>query len=105
MQNTRLNTLIGSTVERFVGWLRNPWRRLSVVIISLLFGNFLGTAVATTAGQRADLDLFVAAILVGLIEVINRVVYGGRPATAPLLDRQNSVVPLLIELSNALKIG
>lgn len=105
MQNTRLNTLIGSTVERLVGWLRNPWRRLSVIIISLLFGNFLGTAVATTAGQRAELDIFVAAILVAIIEVINRVVYGSRPATAPSLDRPNSIAPLFIELSNALKIG
>ncbi|MBD2018763.1 DUF565 domain-containing protein [Leptolyngbya sp. FACHB-36] len=96
MQNTRLNTLIDRSLDRLVGWLQNPWRRLSVLIISLLFGNFLGTAVATTAGQRADLDVLVAALLVLISELVSRVVYR---------DRRTPTRSLLMELLNALKVG
>lgn len=105
MQNTRLNSTIAITAGKLGGWLRNPWRRLSVVIIGLLFGNFLGTAVATTAGQRAELDIFVAAILVALIELINRVVYRARPAAPQARLPGSTIAPLFIEILNALKIG
>ena len=52
MQNTRLNTLVDRTVRQFTQWAQNPWRRLSLIIISLLFGNFLASAIATTTGQQ-----------------------------------------------------
>lgn len=96
MQNTRLSTLFDTTADSLGGWLRNPWRRLSVLIISLLFGNFLGTVVATVSGQKAELDILVAAILVALTELINRFVYGSRPETRRSLP---------IQLLNGLKLG
>ncbi|MGQ9871637.1 DUF565 domain-containing protein [Leptodesmis sp.] len=96
MQNTRLSTLFDTITDRLGGWLRNPWRRLSVLIISLLFGNFLGTAVSTVSGQQADLDILVAAILVALTELINRFAYGGRPETRRSLP---------VQLLNGLKLG
>jgi len=96
MQNTRLTTLFDATAANLGGWLRNPWRRLSVMIISLLLGNFLGTAVSTISGQRADLDIVVAAILVALTELVSRIAYGVNA------ERQRS---LLIQMLNTLKIG
>lgn len=96
MQNTRLNTLFDTTVRGLGGWLQNPWRRLSVLIISLLFGNFLGTAISTISGQQADLDILVAAILVGATELVNRIAYSTTIAT-----RRS----LLVQIANALKVG
>ena len=95
MQNTRLNRLLAGTTDRLLGWLRNPWRRLSVLIISLLLGNFLGTAVSTTTGQQAQWDITVAAILVLGVELINRITY----------RRSLTTRSILIEVPNALKIG
>ena len=62
MQNTRLNNLFDAIARRLGQWFLNPWRRLSLLIISFLFGFFLGTAISTTAGQKAELDIVVAAI-------------------------------------------
>ncbi len=95
MQNTRLNNLFDATNGQLGRWLFNPWRRLSVLTISLLFGFFLGTAVATTAGQSANWDIITAAILVALCEIVGRIYYrqggGGRS--------------FWVEALNALKIG
>lgn len=96
MQNTRLNDLVDTVGNNLGGWLRNPWRRLSVLIISVLFGNFLGTAVATIAGQRAELDVVVAGILVLIAEFVSFVTYRNNPT------RRQS---LLLQFINALKIG
>ncbi|EGK88913.1 DUF565 domain-containing protein [Microcoleus vaginatus PCC 9802] len=96
MQNTRINRLIDVLGDRFRGWLSNPWRRISLLIISLLFGTFLGTAISTIAGQSADWDIIAAGLLVLLTELVNWLVYGGpRPATGSLW----------VEMLNALKIG
>lgn len=96
MQNTRLTTLFDTTAANLGGWLRNPWRRLSVIIIALLLGNFLGTAVSTISGQKADLDVIVAAILVAMTELVSRIAYGSKAET-----RRS----LLIQILNALKLG
>jgi len=96
MQNTRLNGIVDTIGGQLGRWLFNPWRRLSLLVISLLFGFFLGTAVSTTAGQSADLDITAAAILVALIEVIDRIYYRS--------SRQRKR-PFWVEGLNALKIG
>jgi hypothetical protein len=96
MQDTRLNRLVDTTIVGINQWLRNPWRLLSVQIISLLFGNFLGTALSTIAGQSAQYDIYVAAILMAVTEVVNRLVY----------DRTLRVTrSWLISVLNAVKIG
>jgi hypothetical protein len=85
MQNTRINRLIDVLGER-----------ISLLLISLLFGTFLGTAISTIAGQSADWDIIAAGLLVLLTEFVNWLVYGGpRPA----------VGSLWVEMLNALKIG
>ncbi|NER36269.1 MAG: DUF565 domain-containing protein [Oscillatoria sp. SIO1A7] len=77
MQNTRLNTIFDSIFARLNQWLLNPWRRTSVQIISLLFGFFLGEFIASVAGQRADLDVTVAAVLVVFTEGYSWFFYRG----------------------------
>ncbi|HEY9907767.1 MAG TPA: DUF565 domain-containing protein [Thermosynechococcaceae cyanobacterium] len=99
MQNTRLNRLLTTTTDRLTGWVSNPWRRTSVLIISLLLGNFLASAVSTITGQAASLDVYVAAILTAICEVISRVAY--RPQASSTKERRS----LLLQAINTLKIG
>jgi hypothetical protein len=96
MQNTRLNNLFNTIAARLRLWFFNPWRRFSVLIISFLFGFFLGNAVSTTAGQRAELDIYIAAVLVMLTEVGSRIFYGRN-----IRERQ----ALWVESINILKVG
>ena len=99
MQRTRLSTLVESASNQFGRWIFNPWRRPSLVIIGLLFGNFFGIAISSIAGQAAELDVVISALLLGLVELINWRVYRRRAENAP---RRSS---LLLEVINALKIG
>lgn len=96
MQNTRLNNLFDTLARQAGAWLQNPWRRLSVLIISLLLGNFLGTAISTVSGQQADLDILVSGILVFTTEFINRLAYSGS------VDVRRS---LPVQMLNTLKLG
>ncbi|MBW4464358.1 MAG: DUF565 domain-containing protein [Pegethrix bostrychoides GSE-TBD4-15B] len=100
MQNTRLNSLISQLSGRFVGFLQNPWRRLSLLIIGLLSGNFLATIVATVAGQRSTLDVEIALLLLLLVELTSWIVYRGDPRGSTSPQR-----PLLLETLNNVKIG
>lgn len=112
MQNTRLNNLVDAIAGRFGRWLRNPWRRISLVVISLLFGVFLGTVIPTTAGQTAQWDVVAALVLILFTEAVSWFVYGSnRRIQAATVEREASraagvpVRPLLVEMLNALKIG
>jgi len=100
MQNTRLNRLVGDTTQQFARWLRNPWRRISLIIMGLLFGNFLATAFATSAGQQAELDILAAATLVGATEVVSWFFYR---RSRPMLSSEPR--SLIAEVLNAIKIG
>lgn len=93
MQDTRLTRILETTAEQLGRWLRNPWRRLSVQLISLLGGFFVASALAAIAGQAALWDTTVAAILVILVELLNWI-------TAKTQARL-----LLIELLNYSKVG
>ncbi|MBE9056635.1 DUF565 domain-containing protein [Sphaerospermopsis sp. LEGE 08334] len=96
MQNTRLNNLFITIARSVEQWFVNPWRRLSLLLISWLFGFFLGSAVSTTAGQRAELDMVAAAFLVLLTEITSRIFY-----SRSFLARQ----ALWVETLNLLKVG
>lgn len=101
MQNTRLSTLFDRLIGRFTQLLRNPWRRISVLLISLLGGNFFATIISTVAGQRATLDVVISILLVVYTEVVSWRVYRE--------DRQRvgseTRLPLLLEILNGLKLG
>lgn len=96
MQNTRLNNLFDAIARRLGQWFLNPWRRFSLLIISFLFGTFLGTAISTTAGQKAELDIAIAAFLVFLTEITSRIFY-----SRSFLARRS----LWVESLNILKVG
>lgn len=96
MQNTRLNSLVAVVTRQLAVWFFNPWRRLSLLVISLLLGFFLGTAISTTAGQSADWDITAAGILVAWVEVIDRIYY---------FRNRQARRPLWVESLNVLKIG
>ncbi len=91
MQRTRLNTIVNQATLQFRQWVFNPWRRLSVIVISLLFGNFFATAISATAGQAAKLDVTISAILVIFVETVSWVYY--RFAPKQRRDRALDTVP------------
>lgn len=97
MQNTRLNNLVDGAIGQLERWFLNPWRRLSLLVISVLFGIFLGSAIPTTAGQAAAWDIIAAAILIVFTEVVNKLAYG--------VGRDRAAKSLFIDTLNALKIG
>lgn len=96
MQNTRLNSLVNTVGGQLGRWFLNPWRRLSLLALSLLFGIFLGTAISTIAGQAATWDIIGAGVLVALTEVVDRIYY------SRIWQARRS---LWVEALNALKIG
>ena len=96
MQNTRLNRLVDVLSTQLWGWLRNPWRRISLLIISLLFGIFLGSSIPAIAGQAAEWDIVVAGLLAALTEFVNWIVY----QVSRRVERS-----LWVDILNYLKIG
>jgi len=107
MQRTRLNLLVNRTGQQLSQWLINPWRRTSLVIISLLFGYFFGVAIAAVAGQAAEQDVLVSGVLVLGSEVISRIVYGRRNRADGPAGTVSSPgpSPLVLICLNSLKIG
>ncbi|MGD1852926.1 MAG: DUF565 domain-containing protein [Leptolyngbyaceae cyanobacterium] len=96
MQRTRLSTLVDLFGQRFSQWIFNPWRRISLAIISLLFGNFFATAISATAGQTAEIDILIAAILVAAVEMISWLYHRSRTSG------QRTTLP---EMLNSFKLG
>jgi Protein of unknown function (DUF565) len=97
MQRTRLSTLANVTSTRFNSFFSNPWRRISLQIICILLGTFVGQAVVTTSGQTAQWDVTAAGLLVLFTEAISRIVYRQSSRAKPAL--------ILRESFNLLKIG
>ncbi|EKV03721.1 Protein of unknown function (DUF565) [Leptolyngbya sp. PCC 7375] len=96
MQRTRLSTLVDQAGQRFSQWVFNPWRRISLAVISLLFGNFFATAISATAGQTAEIDILISAILVAMVEFISWLYHRSRS------NGQRTILP---ELLNSFKLG
>ncbi len=72
LQPTRLQTSVGEAGQRLERWARNPWRRLSLLLIVLLSGFFIGGAIGTITGALAFLDPLAALICVAAIELAVR---------------------------------
>ena len=102
MQRTRFNTLIRASSDRLTELLSNPWRRNSLLLISLLFGVFMGSAVVTTAGQAARQDVPASAILLLFTELVSILVYS---PFGQSLNKQNTRFSLWLSLLNIFKIG
>ena len=96
LQRTRLQQSLGGAWPRLEQWARNPWRRLSLLLIVLLSTFFLGNAVSTIIGARAFLDPPAALICVVAMEVAIR-------ARKPLLRRRGDRLGL--QLLDMTRIG
>jgi uncharacterized membrane protein YoaK (UPF0700 family) len=95
MQNTRLNTLLDAIGQRLSRPFRNSWRRLSLLVISLLLGFFLASVISTISGQATYWDVSIAAILVVLAEFVSRITYSS----------QQRSKELGVAIANTIKIG
>ena len=102
MQRTRLNTLVEITGDRLDLLFSNPWRRISLNLISILTGFFMGSALVTTAGQDAVWDIPAAAVVFTFTELISRFVYGRRNRRQDSLPKRRS---LYIDVLNLFKVG
>jgi hypothetical protein len=102
MQDTRLTRLLNGTLGQFDQWLLNPWRRISLVVMSLLLGNFLAGAVSTTAGATSEWDVLAAMVIVAVTEAISWFVYWRRRSQLVNGRPRPSIVS---EMLNAMKIG
>jgi uncharacterized membrane protein YraQ (UPF0718 family) len=91
MQNTRLNNLIEVILTRLNQWLKNPWRRFSLIIIGFLLGFFIGPVMMTSAGQKAELDIIGAGLMVLFVELCSRLIYRFKEKNIFLLSVLNSV--------------
>lgn len=103
MQNTRLSSIVNVSVVRLSQWSRNPWRRTSLILISLLFGFFLASVISTVSGAKSDQDIVVAAIMLFIVELTSRYVYSAKRVN--LAD--GSLAPRLLttEILNSIKLG
>ncbi|TVU52987.1 MAG: DUF565 domain-containing protein [Arthrospira sp. PLM2.Bin9] len=97
MQNTRLNRFTDAIAQQTLQWFRNPWRRISVLLISLFFGFFLGVAIATIVGQVGSWDVSVAFITLLVTEWISWLSYRKVP--------RSEINSLGLDLLNSMKIG
>lgn len=103
MQRTRLNTLVEITGDRLELLFNNPWRRISLSLISILLGFFMGSALVTTAGQAAIWDMPVAALVFAFTELISRFVYSRRQRQGDNLKSLRR--SLVIDILNLFKVG
>jgi hypothetical protein len=102
MQRTRLNTLVAVTGTRIEQFFSNPWRRISLILLSLLFGVFVGSAVSTTSGQNAQWDVVAAALLLLFTEIVSRLVYGNSRFVSSANETRRS---LFFAVLNFFKMG
>jgi hypothetical protein len=96
LQRTRLQQSLSGAWPRLEQWARNPWRRLSLLLIVLLGTFLIGNGVGTLTGARAFLDPPAALICVLLIELAIR-------ARKPL--RQRAGDRLGLQLLDMTRIG
>ena len=103
MQRTRLNSLVDTIGDRLDRLFNNPWRRISLSLISILLGFFMGSAISTTAGQRSVWDVPAALILLAFVEFVSSLVYGrlSRREQGSLPGRRS----LYVDALNLFKIG
>jgi hypothetical protein len=104
MQRTRLTTLLDLASEQVLRLFNNPWRRISLILISVLLGIFTGSAISTTAGQAALWDITLAALMLLFTEITSIIVYqrtSRRNTTVNNLTRSS----FFWEVLNSFKIG
>ena len=72
LQSTRLQTNVGSALQRLDRWARNPWRRLSLLALAGLIGFLIGSAITSVAGVLGQMDPVAALVVVLATELTVR---------------------------------
>lgn len=102
MQNTRLTNLFIILSTRINELFSNPWRRIALIIISLLLGFFAASAVTSTAGQDATWDVVAAASVIVFTELVSFFAYSNSTPRTLLLGVKRSLAKDVI---NTFRIG
>lgn len=121
MQNTRLSVLFDVLLRQFAQWIRNPWRRIAMLIVGVLFGNFAATVISTVTGQTAEWDVLVSLLLLLACELVSWLVYRRRVPSSVASDLRSSspiqlspvssppapapAGPIVLQIANAVKLG
>ena len=72
VQSTRLEMSVSRLPERLERWAINPWRRLSLLLIALLFAFLLGSSIAAISGVLSLMDPIAALLTVSILEIMAR---------------------------------
>lgn len=68
VQQTRFQRRIADAGQGLQRWARNPWRRLSLLLIVLLASFSVGSGLGAITGAMAEVDQVAALICVLLLE-------------------------------------
>ena len=96
LQSTRLRVNVGQANGRLERWALNPWRRLSLLLITSLIGFLIGSVITSVAGVLGQMDPVVALVVVIGVEFTVRL-----KRTQP----QFGTIPLLYQLLDTARIG
>ncbi len=72
LQSTNLHRSVGKGLSSLEIWAINPWRRYSLLLIVLLTGFFIGSAIGTINGVLALMDPVGAFLTVLILEFMVR---------------------------------
>lgn len=68
-QNTRFQTRIAEAGARLSEWTLNPWRKLSLLVLTFLLSFLIGVGLGSITGAFDLLDLVAAVLSVLVLEV------------------------------------
>jgi hypothetical protein len=68
-QQTRVQTRIAEAGLRFGEWARNPWRKLSLLLLTFFLSFVIGIGLGSISGALDLLDVVAAMICVVVLEV------------------------------------
>ena len=69
-QKTKFQINIVENLKTLSGWAINPWRRYSLALIVILFGNFVGSQLGMVSAVKELMDPIAAFLSVMFIEVL-----------------------------------
>ncbi len=75
MQQTLLNILTTNLTNNLNNFFSNPWRKLSLILITLLMGFFAGSTVSASMGQTSLWDPSIALAYLIFTEVLSIIIY------------------------------
>ena len=69
-QKTNFQINVLSNLNKLSSWAENPWRRYSLALIVLLFGNFVGSQLGMVSAVKNLMDPVAAFLSVIFLEVL-----------------------------------